>query len=292
MLVRKTKRERRRKRRKPNRLPLRWLRVTAAVILVGLLGGAGVWWLREKFRGNSHLGSGGPAARPLPTNDPLLVTLPDFEKSLALAQRLVNATNVAEILPLIRNGEAMRSVVMADLAAHPPDPGSSLRLRQMSAVVEGTMAYQVFGLIAKSGRKCLVPVVPTPTGPRVDYKAYCEWCSVPASKLLDGGATEAAELRVLLRPSTYYNFGFADQDHWTAFDAKAPGARETMAVYVARGGEIDQRLRAALSRERIQPVTVALQAVDGSERHGQFLVTRLLALGFVVPDEAPAPQNP
>ena len=154
----------------------------------------------------------------------------------------------------------------------------------MPPEIEGGVAYQLFGLILPDGRGCLVPVVPTAAGPKVDFKAVCEWSSVPVAQLLDGSVEEAGEVRAMLRPSTYYNYGFVDSERYLAFDATLGALDRTLVFYAPRGGDEARRIAEAVGPIGMHPVTVAIRSVDGSFRHQQFLITRLLAIGFVVPD--------
>lgn len=266
------------------------IRVHRAVIL-GMFGvivtitGLSVWQLRQLAapRPDRLLGAR-PVLRPLPKDDPLLTVLPDFQRSLAVARGFLAAQDVDSILPWIRDGELVRALVEQSLPTRPPTLEARDRLQQLPPMVEGHLAYQCFGLIFRSGDGRMVPVVPTPRGPKVDYKAFLEWSDAPFDDLAAGKVREAQEMRLMVRRSVYYNYTFSDQEKYAAFDASPGRGGGSVTLYAERGSEIEQRLNRALVRMSLQPATVSLAAVDGSEGHRQFLITRLRALGFVVPD--------
>jgi hypothetical protein len=90
---------------------------------------------------------------------------------------------------------------------------------------------------------------------------------------------------LIIQPTNYYNYAFADDELWSAYSLTAGHAGDSVVGYAPRDSEIDRRLRKLLEGCGMHPVTLALAAVDGSEKHGQFQIVKLLGEGFVVPQE-------
>lgn len=277
----------------PTRLQVtisRWawgLVFSAGILGLVLLVAAAIWNLRQsraRTVTSSRQLRTEPWDRPVPPNDPLLTVLPDFEESIKVASNFLEARDTQSILPWVRGGESMRAFVEAQGPEALPKPWERDSMRELTPMVEGSMAYQCFGTEGGQRKFRMVAVVPTKDGPRVDFKAYREWSDVPFADLITGKAKRAEEVRVMLWPSTYYNFEFADQERYVAFDAfLTSGSAAPVTLYALRGSEIADRISWVVERMGLHPATVALEARGRSE--GQYLITRLLALGFVVPDD-------
>lgn len=261
----------------------RWVLIAGFGLAVAGGAGAWIWRLRQWAAAPPVAPDSTRVEAPLPVDDPLLKTLPGFEESLAVARKFMAAGDVDAMLPWIRGGEPLRPVVADFLRARAPVAGAEERLQQMPPVVEGDLAYQSFGFVGSGGEGRIVAVVPTADGPKVDFKAYAEWSDVPFADLLAGKVTEAREVRLMLRPSSYYNYRFSDQSRFAAFDASAGSGGATVTLYAERGSPAGERLGGAMARLGLHPATLELRALEGSEKHAQFLITRLLALGYVVP---------
>jgi hypothetical protein len=270
-----------RNRRRRRRWIWRWPRMVALVGVVAVVVWIGQWQLQKLGR---------ELARPLVFEAPVelggpIRTLPDLVEAQRLAQRFVVAGSVDEAWSLVRPWDGVREALAQFLEGWQPPADPAVQIIPLPPELEGGLAYQVFGLITAEGQGRLLPVVPTAGGPRLDFKAFIEWSSAAPAALLDGSVEAAAEVRVMLRPATYYNFGFADAGRFQAFEATVRGRDEPWLLYALRDSDETRRLDAAAARLGMHPATVALRSVDGSHRHRQFLITRLLAVGFVVPDE-------
>lgn len=270
--------------RRSRRRRWRWRwprRVALAVLLVAVVAG-GTWQLQELGR---RLARSRPPEVTPSLRGPIRA-LPDLLAAQELAGRFLAASSAAEAASLVRPWAGVDEALERFFAAWQPLADPATALSPMPPEIEGGLAYQVFGLILPDGKGRLLPVVPTAAGPKVDFKAFSEWSNVAPAGLLDGRVSEAAELRAMLRPSTYYNFRFADSDRFQAYDATVAGMDETLVFYAERGSDEERRISEALNRVGMHPVTVAVRPLDDSFRHQQFLITRLLAVGFVVPDAA------
>ncbi len=226
-----------------------------------------------------------PWERPVPQDDPLLTVLPGFEESITVAGKFLEARDAESLAPWIRDSQDTKEIVREYFPTCRLGKRAKERLSQLPPVVEGKIAYQCFGFVDEAGLGRMVAVVPTKEGPKVDFKAFVEWSDVPFEDLFGGKVKQASELRLMLRMSTYYNFQFAEQAAYTAYEAaSAKDSGSTVTLYVRRGSEIEERLSWAIERIGLHPATVAVEAVNGSEKHRQYMITRLRALGFVVPD--------
>lgn len=219
-----------------------------------------------------------PASATIPVPD-----LPAYEEARELALRFATEPDPDAVLEMIRTWPGCREDVAAFLAENPPVGPAEEMLSDMPPVIRPDIVYQSFGLLLPSGIGRLIQVVESDDGPKVDFKAYVEWCSVPPESLLRGELDHADEVRAILRPSTYYNFEFSDSEKYLALSATLAGQREQLMVYVARDSPEAQDLARSISQIGMHPATFSLQAVGESHKHQQFLLSELLAIGFVVP---------
>ena len=259
----------------------RWPRRIAIGLAAAAAIGLGIWQLKELGRRLSSTGDGSGDGGESPQAE---LELPDFDLADELARQFVAATTVDEALPLIRPWEGAREALIAYYEVREPiDPLAPLNA--MPPEIEGEMAYQVFGLLLPDGSGRLIPVVDGGDRLMVDFKAFVQWSSAPIECLLDGTTAEIEEVRVILRPSTYYNFTFADSERYRAYEASMGRDHEfQLVMYAQRGMEDAERIERAVERLGMHSVTVALRSVDGSHRGRQLLITKLHAIGFVVPD--------
>lgn len=281
-----TPRRRRRRRSTAGLERLRWP-IYAGCLLVAIgIGVAGLWRARVKGR---HVRS--PAGGDSPFGDvPVLPVegLPDYEKSRDLARRFVREGEVEEVMKMIRPWPGMKQAVDGFLAENPPVDGAAEMLSDMPPIIQADIVYQSFGLLLPDGTGRLVQVIKTSDGPRVDFKAYVEWCSAPRDELVAGTVEQADEVRAILRPSTYYNFEFASAERFLAFSATLAGEKEPLTVYVPRDSPAAETLVRAVRQVGMHPATFSLRAVGESHKRQQYLLTDLKATGFVVPEQQAA----
>ena len=262
---------------------LRWPIYVALALLLVVATAVTVWKLR--LRGKdlkpapvARTAGGGSATLPVPD-------LPAYEVARDLALRFVAEEDPREVLKMIRQWPGCLQEVTAFLADNPPVEGVDKLLSDMPPVIRPDVVYQGFGLTLPSGSGRLVLILETADGPKVDFKAYTEWCSVPGKALLDGEVDHADEVRAILGPSTYYNYEFSDSDRYLAFGATLGGGTEPLTIYVIRDSAEAEQLTRAINRIGMHPATFSLQAVGESHKRRQFLLSGLLAIGFVVPEE-------
>jgi len=282
------RRHRRRRSQTKTANRLSWPLYAGCLLLVIGIGLAGLWRARIKGRQLAEQGAedspfGGVPVLPVPD-------LPDYEKARELAGRFVREGEVEEVMGMIRPWPGMKKAVGEFLAENPPVDGAAEMLSDMPPVIQTgivyqRIVYQSFGLLLPDGTGRLVQVVETSDGPKVDFKAYVEWCSVPPDELLAGKVEQADEVRAILRPSTYYNFEFASSEQFLAFSATLAGQSEQLTVYVPREGDAVEPLARAVQQIGMHPATFSLQSVGESYQRQQFLLSELKAIGFVVPEE-------
>jgi hypothetical protein len=133
----------------------------------------------------------------------------------------------------------------------------------------------------------LICVVPTLDGLRVDWDCYARYNSKAWPKLIDG-SLKSAELRVFAKRSDYYNFEYRDESKWIGFELLSPDSDQPLYAYAARGTTTAKLLGAALpvvgSGKSIQ-LTVRLSSGGGDHKWKQFTIDRLLAFGWVIPEQ-------
>jgi len=261
---------------------LRWPFYAGCVLLLIGIGGMSLWQARSKGREGVVESVGESPFADLPVLP--VPGLPGYEESRDLAGRFVSEGDVEAVIGMIRPWPGMEEVVAGFLAENPPVDGAAKFLSDMPPEIQTGIVYQSFGLVLPDGTGRLVQVVNTNDGPKVDFKAYVEWCSVSPDELFSGRIAQADEIRAIVRPSTYYNFEFANSERYLAMTATVSGRKEQLTVYVPRGSDAVEPLIRAVRQIGMHPATFSLQAVGESHQRQQFLLSDLKAIGFVVPE--------
>ncbi|MGK0190067.1 MAG: tetratricopeptide (TPR) repeat protein [Verrucomicrobiales bacterium] len=161
-------------------------------------------------------------------------------------------------------------------------PADSLGQGQMLDV-----GYHLYRVTTDRGEERLIYVTEELEGFRIDWDAFAR-PGDSAWEELENGNQATADLRVFLRPSSYYNFGFSDQKAYSAFLIISPKRGVADLFAYARRGSLTERIltetvsSALKAKRRIEPaMKLRLESVEGSHRHRQFLASSVLASEWV-----------
>lgn len=200
-----------------------------------------------------------------------------------IAERFLAANTQEERLRWVREPAAV-AAIMARF--YRDGPGASEKMGSLKKVSESVItqagALQRFTVTMTDGSERLLYVPFDESGGRIDFKCYAAHCSEPWDKLLDGTVAQAAEMRVYLELSSYYNYEFPDQKQWQCLLATAPGLEDPIYLYVRRDSPAMMELKKCPFTEPTR-FTVAIEKQGEGYQRRQWQLTRVICNGWVAP---------
>ncbi len=201
-----------------------------------------------------------------------------------VAYNFMRAGNQTERLRWVRKPEKV-ATEMEEFFSHGHGASESMvSLSPMESALTDVNSYEPFAVELTNGARRLLCVVRENGSAKVDFEAYARHGSVPWEDLLSGTVKEASEVRVLIQKTDYYNFEFADDQHWLDFTATTPDLDSSLHLYVSKDNSDIKTLNKLGSGEGLG-VTVAIRAHGESYLKRQFEITALLATDWVIPDK-------
>lgn len=127
----------------------------------------------------------------------------------------------------------------------------------------------------------LIAVVPTADGPKVDWDCYARLGTAEWPAIL-GGGVEKAEVRVVVRPSDYYNFAYSDDKEWLAYEVSSPDLESSVFAYARMRGDLANDLENVFVRSDGKPVKLILRLTKSPAGlpHRQFVLSAVVAEGW------------
>jgi hypothetical protein len=198
-----------------------------------------------------------------------------------IAERFMEAKSQKERLELVRNpaqvGPAMEAFFKSG-------PGATEKIKgfyPLPGGSSGNLAFESYNVEIDNAPARMLTVSIDPKGAKVDFECYARFGSVAWDDLLGGKVTEAAEVRVNLEPGGYYVNEFSDEQKWLHFRATSPDLPTTLDFYLDRQNPSVREIQD--SRAKMFRATLALRALNGSEKSRQFEITAVKALEWVEP---------
>ena len=196
-----------------------------------------------------------------------------------VVNRFVNARTMDERLAVVRDPDRVRPLV--ESFEPKVGLGKATALNPFGGGTDGRNPYDIFVATFEDNRSRLVCVVRTPSGPLVDWEAFSRQGTVTPEALLSGSAT-AGEMRVLAKPTNYFNYGFKDDGTWLALDLANSDWSQSLTGYVRRGGPAaNLLLKTWANPNEARRLLLEVAAENDSGRHAQVVIRKILALGWV-----------
>ncbi|MFP6875764.1 MAG: hypothetical protein VCA37_02950 [Roseibacillus sp.] len=266
-----------------NRIPIKYL---APIMVIALLGVAipfalnVVNWKTPTKDASKHKAQKKLAQ---PVREPSVIIDESAVSNLTsreVAQAFLDATSEEERLALVRNPNEVRSGMVTFPDEVKSYPIEHTFVKPMGvATAGGIMRFQRFSVSMPDGRPRFLCVAETPRGPLVDYEAFARHGTVNWEKLLAGEAGEM--VRLLVKPSFYFNHGFTDEKKWVAFELSNPDWPASLTGYAPVGSPTAGLLGAITSKVPKQRVTLKIRPEGDSHQHKQVVIERVLANGWV-----------
>jgi hypothetical protein len=200
-----------------------------------------------------------------------------------LAEKFANAATPEEWFDMVRDPERVAPLIRTFKPRFAT--GRPLAIQPGGSEPFGDRELYQFTVTYEDGRSRLIHILPTDDGPKVDWESFARSCGADISELKAPTPVEA-ELRVLVKRARYYNYNFADDRQWRAYELINGDWPETLTGYVSIGsGADDSLLRMVQSGANAPPTRVILQVRAGGEdgARGQCEILGVIQQGWVKP---------
>ncbi len=202
-----------------------------------------------------------------------------------LAEKFLAATNVDELLPLVRHPE----ITGPRMAEYYPDgkveaPGISRFNPGQQVSLLGRL--RVVMVVTKDYDAKALVVTDSPGAMKVDWEAWVGWSEMPWEGFRKAKPTEAKVFRVTLSPVDYYNFAFSDDRRWQSYRLESPDREHSLYGYAEKGSTLAERLRLDADVKSL-PLMLSLKFPEGSLADDQVEIDRFVADGWVEQDSEP-----
>lgn len=205
------------------------------------------------------------------------------EEFLPLARRFANAATADEWIPMIRDADRVAPMVRVFKPRFAS--GRPMGVAAFGSEAFGEEELYQFAVVYEDGRSRLIHIVPTADGPKVDWESFARAGETDFAGLRAVTSVEA-EVRVLVRRARYYNYNFADDHRWRAFEISNGDWPETFTGYAETGSTVEQALLDMIPPEESAiPVRLILKVRGGGEdgARGQLEILQLVQQGWVKP---------
>lgn len=198
-----------------------------------------------------------------------------------VAKAFTEATTHEERLKWVRHPEKVEAL-MAEFYTNGAGAAEKIK-KVVRADVANTSSdlYIRFSVIMQNAPNRTLSVLINEGFAKVDFKSYARFGSASWDDLLSGSATEAAEVRVMVEPTSYYNFGFADERAWYGLIATSPDLQDPVYLYVSQQDRSVKSLR-SLVPGKARPMTLGIRSSGESHLQRQFEVTRVIRGSWIV----------
>ena len=222
------------------------------------------------------------------TASPLVESKVDVQEdwtkmALPLAGKFANASTPEEWISMVRDPERVAPLIRAFKPRFAT--GRPLGLKPFGSEPFGADEVYQFSVTYEDGRSRLIHVIPSPDGPKVDWESFARSGGAGFTELT-GAAKVDAEMRVLVRRARYYNYNFADDRRWRAYEIINGDWPEPLTGYATIGSETDDALlRMVGPTVDSSPVRVILNVRAGGEdgARGQLEILQVVQQGWVKP---------
>lgn len=203
----------------------------------------------------------------------------------ALAEKFLLATQVEEILPLIRNPEREESRIRQ---YYPDGKIPALGLSQFNPT--GNLATRglttLFSVTTRDKEEKSIAFVEGPQGLKIDWESWVGWSDIPWEKFLSSKSTTAHVFRVTLATTNYYNFNFKDDSKWQSFQLEIADHQHSIYGYVEKGSLLEKQIQPG-GDVTVMPMMLSLRFPEGGASSNQVLIDRLVCEGWVEDDSTP-----
>ena len=202
-----------------------------------------------------------------------------------IARKFMQATTVAEILPLVRNPavaeERMRKI-------YPDGKMNAPGISQFNPSGELSMQGKVVavGVRTRDQEEKAIAFVETPLGLKIDWECWATWSEMTWDEFMAARPTDGKVFRVILSPVVYYNFEYSDDSKWKSYSLESPDHEQMIFGYVEKDSAIDKQIQLDPDAKSMS-VMLSLKFNPSSTSKNQVEIDRFVADGWVENADAP-----
>jgi hypothetical protein len=223
-----------------------------------------------------------PDSQPEPMNLPLEMNRSEVEliaELEPLTKKFLEATTVEELLPLVRDREAVEPKLRKFYPdGKVPAPGMSAFNTTGSIAFRDKLAS--VSIRTRDFEAQQIAYLRTAEGLKIDWESYVGWSEMTWEEFLAKKPTNSVLFRVSMKAVEYYNFSFSDDRRWSSYQFRSPNAEFVMYGYAKRDSEVDRKLKPN-DVKATTLVTVRLKFQPGETSANQVLIDEVVADGWV-----------
>ena len=199
-----------------------------------------------------------------------------------MAETFLAATTIDQILPVVRDGEKMKSKIF-DFYPNGKIKATPLYEFNVSNQVSYKDSFAAVTILTTDFESRQLAFVDGKDGLKIDWESWVGWSQIPWDKLIEEKRIQPTLIRTNLRTVDYYNFDFADDSKWRAYRLASPDGAHTLYGYVERDSLLDERLRPfEKSASAAVTLTIRFPSIPGPTN--QVVIHDLISDGWVIPD--------
>lgn len=198
------------------------------------------------------------------------------------AEKFLAATSVDQILPLVRDSEKMR----AKIYAYYPDgkiEATAISKFNVSGQVSYKDSFAAVSILTTDFEGVQLAFFDGKDGLKIDWESWVGWSEMPWEQIIESKPQRPILIRAKLRTVDYYNFDFADDSKWRAYQLSSPDGAHTLYGYIERNSLLDERLRPS-EKSTSAAVTLKIRFPEGKENRDQVVIHDMVSDGWVLPE--------
>ena len=202
-----------------------------------------------------------------------------------VARKFLLATQVDEILPLIRHPKRLESPIRQYYKDGKIAPlGMSKFYSNGLTATRGLTTS--FSITTRDQEERIMAFVDGPQGLKIDWESWVGWSDISWETFLSSKSTTAHVFRVTLALIDYYNFDFRDDAKWQSFRLESSDQQHAIYGYVEKGSLLEKQIQPS-GDTTARPMMLSLRFSEGGTSSSQVLIDRLVCEGWVEDDSTP-----
>lgn len=262
--------------------------IAGAVVLVGVV--AIMLWQLGKTSDGDDGGTGSTVDAPQPPSGVAGETGggPEVEARYdaatvaaaeTLARAFLEAKTIGEMAKFVRNPEvALPRMTEAYPSGSIEEPG--MAEFNCTGAPELENGFMVFVIRTRDYETKRLNFVETPDGLRIDWESWFGWCEMDWERFTTERPAEGKIFRVVIRPSKYFNFDFADDTKWRSYRLESLNGERMLYGYVERASAMDEALQLDPDLDG-ELMMLKLRFPDVESNQPQVLIEEVVQKGWV-----------
>jgi hypothetical protein len=173
------------------------------------------------------------------------------------------ANSIEKRLPFVSEADRVEPLMHDHYSRYPLDVRIVRRIELMTSVTryETRHTHSLASVFDSEDKVSLVILRESTSSVAIDWEALVAYNPMSLGEIKEKAPADAQEVRVMLKRSDYYNFGYEDSAKWQAFSLINPNEGDVILVgYAERGGEEFNELMALTENDQGAALRLLVQA--------------------------------